>query len=171
MHFQKTFAAILSLAGTLVPSALCAAQLEADDFLVTALSSHYPSNTSTGASNSTAFLTFTIYDPDPVTNQTTTCGASWSVLNGSYPTDWTTCRNTTFSWYLSSFTNISTFTLEAQHSFIDPSVGQPPFDGVTTFGRGQFGWMNVSCTTEGDGSVDCGLVNGPAEVGIYAVAA
>lgn len=78
MQFQNFFTTILGVAGLLISSTLCAAQLEANDFLVTALSSYYPSNTT---NDTAAFLTFTIYDPDPVTNQTTECGASWYVLS------------------------------------------------------------------------------------------
>jgi len=52
-----------------------------------------PSLTIDTTTNSTN-IAFTIYDPDPVTNTTATCGASWLTANGSYPSSWTNCEDT-----------------------------------------------------------------------------
>jgi hypothetical protein len=55
-------------------------------YVVTRLDTHFPSGQPGSVNNVTFSLDVT--DPDPVTNTSTTCGASWDYSNGTYPSSW-----------------------------------------------------------------------------------
>jgi hypothetical protein len=82
-----------------------------------------PSLTTSNSGNGTTTFAFTVYDSDPVTNVSTSCGSSWSGTN--YPSQWTACQKSSFDWELSAFTDISNFELQVKHSFVDPRSVQP----------------------------------------------
>jgi len=163
MRFQAFSATALSI--ILIP--LSAAQVASNFFVISSLNTTLPANTTV----TPATFRFTVADPSPKSNASTTCGASWRA-NGSHPTSWTRCADPSYSWYLSSFNNLSSFTIEAQHSFTDPSLGPPPFDGETQFAHATFGPANLTCWGHGRRGRECILKHGTeAQLRVYAVVA
>ncbi|KAK5725973.1 hypothetical protein LTR15_004163 [Elasticomyces elasticus] len=92
-------------------------------------------------------IDFTVYDPDPLTNATAVCTGIWTTGTAGYPqSSYKTCGNSTFGWNMFSYTNIQNFVLGIEHSFTDPSVGKPPYDQLTIFGRGNVTHADFVCT-------------------------
>jgi len=171
-------------------------QFAGKPYLLTTLNAHSVSNSSfalpnntTGSSNIT--VQFTLYDPDPLTNASTPCSATWSVLNGSYPNLWVPCKNQAFGWKFEDWNGVGSFGLAVKHNYKDPrsvlvvgccdmslvaearnSVGQPPYDYVTTFARGSFNSTNLKCFRARHGDVSCALASQRlAALPIYAAVA
>jgi hypothetical protein len=55
-------------------------------YVVTRFDTHAPSGRPENVNNITFSMDVT--DPDPVANTNTTCVASWSASNGTYPSSW-----------------------------------------------------------------------------------
>ncbi|KAI7279627.1 hypothetical protein KC345_g5269 [Hortaea werneckii] len=126
-----------------------AAQLaSASAFDITNLSTHQVTggNTTIG---------FTIHDPDPLTNATTTCTGTWEEGSDNYPSPgYQTCTNTTFGWNMETYSSFTDFTLNVKHTFEDPAVGDYPYNKVTTFGEANITNTPLKCvagTDEGSG--------------------
>lgn len=117
-------------------------------------------------------ISFTVYDPDPLTNATQECSGSWAYGSNGYPkasyvrptiqsldhiankSPQALCGNSTFGWNMAKFTGYQKFTLGLQHKFSDPSVGEPPYDSVTTYGNAIVNRRNLACEKDGE-SVTC----------------
>ncbi|GAB7351672.1 hypothetical protein MBLNU459_g2269t1 [Dothideomycetes sp. NU459] len=128
-------------------------------FEVTHIASHRPS--SHGNHSQDITYSFVVHDPDPLTNATTLCSYEWP-LNGSYPEGgYIACVDKTFSFNFAegSFKNIYTHTLQIEHTFTDPSVGEAPYDQVTNFGRANITRKSLTCNTVKTGThageLDC----------------
>ncbi|KAL2356908.1 hypothetical protein BJ546DRAFT_1058528 [Cryomyces antarcticus] len=120
---------------------------------VTNVHTHSPSNQSDNVT-----IEFTVRDPDPLTNSTTTCNGSWPLDSNAYPTGgYLPCTDVSFAWVFADngFTNISSFTLQMEHSFKDPSMGPPPYDHVTTFAHTDIKPSNMDCVGAASGQTNC----------------
>ncbi|KAK3115403.1 hypothetical protein LTR53_005301 [Teratosphaeriaceae sp. CCFEE 6253] len=95
-------------------------------------------------------IKFTVYDPDPLTNATQSCTAIWTTGSGGYPKgSYKTCGNSTFAWNMYAYTNMQHFVLGLEHKFKDPSIGNPPYDQIITFGKGNVTSADLVCTAVG----------------------
>ncbi|RMY85127.1 hypothetical protein D0862_11250 [Hortaea werneckii] len=127
-----------------------AAQLaSASAFDITNLSTHQV----TGGNTT---IEFTIHDPDPLTNATTTCTGTWEEGSDNYLSPgYQTCTNTTFGWNMETYSSFTDFTLNVKHTFEDPAVGDEyPYNMVTTFGEANITETPLKCvagTDEGSG--------------------
>lgn len=71
------------------------------------------------ASNVT--LDFTIYNPDPLADATTTCTGTWPYGSAGWPTGiYEFCANSSFAWHMKDFESWTDFTLELKDTFTDP---------------------------------------------------
>ncbi|KAK4958633.1 hypothetical protein LTR66_013149 [Elasticomyces elasticus] len=61
-------------------------------------------------------------------------------------------RSFLFNFEEGSFTNISNFQLQVQHTFKDPSMGPPPYDMVTNFARANVTSAVMDCWPVTDGT-------------------
>ncbi|KAK0943709.1 hypothetical protein LTR48_003841 [Friedmanniomyces endolithicus] len=162
------YAATLLLLSTLLllatlPSALPAAT--SPPFQITHLQLHEVQN------GNTTFA-FTVHDPDPLTNATQRCTGKWTTGTSGYPQgSYETCGNSSFGWNMYAYTNCQNFVLGIEHSFTDPSVGEPPYDQILEFGKGKVTMLDLACTAQ-IGRVKCEQVwGGRIEAPIYAVVA
>jgi hypothetical protein len=86
---MRSFSIVLAIASNFAAIAASAptnAAFNVANLLVSSFESYSPSN-ATGASTY-AYIKFDIYDPDPVTNSTSQCGAQWNPRNGTAPTSY-----------------------------------------------------------------------------------
>lgn len=60
------------------------------------------------------------------------------------------------------------FTLGLQHLFSDPSIGEPPFDSVITYGKAVVNKKNLACESIDD-RVTCSQTPAVIEAPIYAI--
>jgi hypothetical protein len=76
----------------------------------------------TRVENANATLSFTIHDPDPLTNATVVCNGTWKYNSMGWPTGaYVPCTsNIAFAWRMSDFNSWTDFTLGVEHSFKDP---------------------------------------------------
>lgn len=84
----------------------------------------------TSAPHINTTLTFTAHDPDPLSNATAICSASWPTNSTSYPQDtYDSCPNSTFAWNIASVTTFAapnvSFVLGVEHLIHDPSYVFP----------------------------------------------
>lgn len=94
-------------------------------------------------------LHFTVHDPDPLTNATRSCGGTWTTGSKGYPTGaYAICGHSNFGWNMGAFTSIKNFRLELTHSYIDPAVGQAPYDVITTFSHANITEKNHPCRSK-----------------------
>lgn len=74
------------------------------------------------------------------------------------------CGNSTFGWNMARFNGYQRFDLGLQHLFKDPSLGDPPYDSVITFGTANVNRTNLACENSGE-IVSCsqkgGIILGP----------
>ncbi|KXT17324.1 hypothetical protein AC579_545 [Pseudocercospora musae] len=125
------------------------------------------------AANTT--FNFTAYNPDPLANVTANCTGTWLHGSSDFPTGdkGLRCDNSTFAWHFEyALTNVKNFTIDLQHIFIDPAVGDPPYDRVTVFGRGDFNESNIKFEADLGGKlVGTQKPNTPILLPIYATIA
>ncbi|KAK5163447.1 uncharacterized protein LTR77_010629 [Saxophila tyrrhenica] len=94
-------------------------------------------------------LTFTVHDPDPLGKATKSCSGSWVTGSKAYPVDtYQACGNTTFGWHMESYESMGDFVLGLEHSYTDPSVGEPPYDRITNFAKTNMTPANHPCKTK-----------------------
>ncbi|KAK3725343.1 hypothetical protein LTR37_000313 [Vermiconidia calcicola] len=94
-------------------------------------------------------IAFTVYNPDPLAaNATEVCTGSWATGTRGFETErYTQCGgNGTFAWNMAQFDSIESFVLNIEHRFHDPSVGDPPYNYVTNFGRANLTTSTMNCT-------------------------
>ncbi|KAI9705194.1 MAG: hypothetical protein M1820_005341, partial [Bogoriella megaspora] len=84
-----------------------------------------------GASASTnASINFTVQDPNPSANKSAVCRGQWATNSTSYPTGpYVACEHD-YAWNFqdAGYRGPQDFTLQIEHIFEDPSVGQFPYD-------------------------------------------
>ncbi|EME85475.1 uncharacterized protein MYCFIDRAFT_88546 [Pseudocercospora fijiensis CIRAD86] len=100
------------------------------------------------AANTT--FNFTAYNPDPLSNAVANCSGTWPHGSPLYPQGGHAfqCDNSTFAWHFDKpLQDIRKFTIDLQHMFNDPAVGDPPYDRVTVFGRADISESNVKFNT------------------------
>ena len=68
-------------------------------------------------------FSFTVHDPDPLTNATSTCAFEWVTASKAFPKgSYAPCgSNTTFAWNMQSFKTIKSFVLGIEHTYEDPA--------------------------------------------------
>jgi hypothetical protein len=73
-------------------------------------------------------IAFTVYDPDPLANITTSCAAHWPYGSDGYPQAiYKSCGNTSVAWHMQEyepvedFENGIDFTIELKDTFKDPT--------------------------------------------------
>lgn len=94
-------------------------------------------------------LHFTVHDPDPLGKATQSCAGSWAIGSGAYPTGgYKMCGNTTFGWHMESYKTMENFVLGLEHTYTDPSVGEPPYDQITNFAKTTLTPKNHPCKTK-----------------------
>lgn len=71
---------------------------------------------------------------------------------------------------MASFTGFQRFTIGIEHAFSDPSIGDPPYDSVITFGKAVINKKNLQCQAIDD-RVDCAQKPDIIKAPIYAVSA
>ncbi|KAF1347708.1 hypothetical protein BDV97DRAFT_205312 [Delphinella strobiligena] len=122
-------------------------------------------------------LSFLIHDPNPLTNSSALCGATWPE-NGTVPSGgYARCGNTTFGWNFAdnSYTSIYDFTLQLEHAYADPAVGQPPYDKIVNFAHATISRDNVTCASvhnrSSKGEYHCEQIEKTIEAPIWATIA
>ncbi|KAK5134518.1 hypothetical protein LTR08_006435 [Meristemomyces frigidus] len=117
-------------------------------------------------------IEFTIHDPDPLTNATSECSYLWATGSNDYPqAQYAPCGNSSFAWNMANYTNINSFVLGLEHVFIDPAVGDYPYNEVTNFGKAIVTAEAFSCNLYG-GQADCKQFrNSTIKAPIYATVA
>ncbi|TKA59678.1 hypothetical protein B0A55_13023 [Friedmanniomyces simplex] len=115
---------------------------------------------------------FTVYDPDPLTNAIQRCTGNWATGSSGYPQgSYETCGNSSFAWNMYSYTNCQNFVLGIEQAFTDPAVGDPPYDQIIEFGKGNVTMPDLACTAR-TGRVKCELYQGRTiKAPVYAVTA
>ncbi|KAJ9625802.1 hypothetical protein H2203_004565 [Taxawa tesnikishii (nom. ined.)] len=151
------FRQILSALALSTSMVLAAPAASAEEMLITNIQTHQPSSRSTTDKNVT--ISFTVQNPDPLSGAVTTCSGSWP-LNSThgYPTGgYQNCANSSYAWNFADngFQNIYTFTLQVENVFTDPSVGQPPWDQMTSFAHASISKSNLTCTHHSDNEIAC----------------
>jgi hypothetical protein len=130
-------------------------------------------------------LTFTVYNPDPLANTTTSCSAEWPERE-PVPTG-VRCEDTAFAFSVEDWVGVEEFTLDVRNRFQDPryvyillygelaspdvmdSVGQPPQDYVTLYGKEV---LRLECVGGSQPKEEyCGLGTEFVELPIYAAIA
>jgi hypothetical protein len=164
MHTLTAFVLIGAVLATFFSAA---AAFTGDHHEILDLKVHKPKNTI--GSKGKLQLSLRLYDPDPLTNSSTNCHASWT-LGQKVPTSYFICKDQSFGFRLKDFKGPQKFTIETQHSFEDPSVGDPPQDVVTTFARGYVNSTNTACRS-GRKAINCHETNSPINLPIYAAIA
>lgn len=69
---------------------------------------------------------------------------------------------------MAEFKGYQRFTLGIQHKFSDPSIGEPPYDSVITYGKGVVNKKNLACQSIDD-RVSCTQKPAVIDAPIYAV--
>lgn len=111
MRFSSIVAATIGLVANI---ANAAPAFTADALEMTSLSL-------TRVEGGNATLTFTVHDPDPLSNATTTCSGSWAYGSAAWPTgSYDSCKDTSFAWNMASYTSWTDFTIGLEHNIKDP---------------------------------------------------
>ncbi|KAK0931069.1 hypothetical protein LTR29_016445 [Friedmanniomyces endolithicus] len=87
--------------------------------------------------------------------------------------DWIqeSCGSSSFGWNMYAYTNCQNFVVGIEHAFIDPAVGEPPYDQILEFGKGNVTMLDLACTAR-TGRVKCEqALEGTIVAPIYAVVA
>jgi hypothetical protein len=132
---------LLLSAAALTASTLAATNSDFEPFEITNLSI-------TKVQNANITLIFTVHDPDPLaaSQSTQACSGTWKINSHGYPVDsYQICGNTTFGWNMESYTTMEQFVLQLEHSYTDPSVGEPPYDQITNFAKTTMTPKNHPC--------------------------
>ncbi|KXT05345.1 hypothetical protein AC578_10941 [Pseudocercospora eumusae] len=119
-------------------------------------------------------FTFSAYNPDPLANVTADCIGTWEHGSSDFPDGDSAllCDNSTFAWHFEyALTDVKNFTIDLQHGFIDPAVGDPPYDHVTVFARGDFNESIIKFQTLRGNLVGTQPPNAPVLLPIYATTA
>ncbi|OQN96219.1 hypothetical protein B0A48_17726 [Cryoendolithus antarcticus] len=103
-----------------------------------------------------ATLSFSIHDPDPLTNATALCSGAWRYGSKAWPSgSYWSCSNASIGWNMASWTSWGNFSIGVEHAFQDSSVGKPPYDHVVTFGTAVYDGGLVTCGPRGEGGEVC----------------
>lgn len=112
-------------------------------------------------------ITFTVHDPDPVTNSSTTCSTSWP-SDSTAPSTLILCKDPAFQWRIGDdqgkvqqWQSAALFGFSVVHKYQDDSLGPPPYNTRQTFARMDINATNIECTSGVKGKA-CSLKGGKA---------
>ncbi|KAK4942548.1 hypothetical protein LTR10_017677 [Elasticomyces elasticus] len=102
------------------------------NFKLTNMTVFSPSQSSANSTEG-SYVEFNFGDEDTAQIGPIHCCVQWAV-NASPPTTWPgSCDNDTFAVLVSSWNGVQDLTLDLQHTYIDNSVGEYPYNVLTKF--------------------------------------